>query len=446
MMLLQKFVVFFIVSFVVMSQVHSQPYNRISESNVTHKWFEVGFKLASDVEWSSVTTNNREWQENIVVFISLPSFGGSHYSEGKMIAPKMQQEASKNSDGSYSFSFKLVQANDSFCELTWSTPTFLGETQLSWMVMEKGAYYIDGHPIIVGSGDINRVDNSGSATVANGNAVRLNYPTGCEGNVNSPCAMTGVNSQAELGALQQLQTSVNTIDNGNDLFLSVRTRVVNIRHIQLVIFPHSSSEPSFFEITTPEVVAYLVFSSFEFVCLESMVFETAIYEGVTSSPIHVDFFHNFDYIPGLFGTLGSTVSLVDATTVRSFNSSTTGSNYITQEDQCDTEQTDHVTEERVFVFIVGEAAGSSSTFSCNVVFNSAVNTGSPSVAPSALPSPSPTLTPTSLPTSSPTVAPTTTPTARPTISPTVPETASPTEQCNAAEFEVKFTKTPKTIR
>ena len=103
------------ISTVLLAAVQGLPFNRITESDVTHTWLEIGFKTISDSHWTSVSTNNAAWEDGVVVFISLPSFGGSHYTEGKMIAPKMEQEAVQNGDGTYTFSVKLVQANDSFC-------------------------------------------------------------------------------------------------------------------------------------------------------------------------------------------------------------------------------------------------------------------------------------------------------------------------------------------
>jgi len=426
--------------------VESATFDRIKRAFVTHTWLEVGFKFISDTSWTSITTHNKDWVGNVVVFVSLPSFGGSHFTQGKMLAPKMSQLARRNADNTYTFSVMFVQANDSFCNKTWSIPTPLGETQMSWIAVEEGAYYIQNHTFIIGSGNISRVDNSGSATVANGNAVKLDYPIGCEGDFSLPCAPSEITNQLNLGALQQLQTSVNTIDNGHNLFLSVRTRVVNLRSIQLVMFPHSATVPSYYALTTPEIVAYFVFSAFNFVCAENMVFETHIYEGVTSSPIKVTYFNSFDYVPGLFGTLGSTVSLGDATTIRSFNSSVNGSNFITQEDQCVDEQTDHTTPERVFTFVIGEVSKSVSNFTCNVIFNSAkftdFPTGDPSTPPTASPSKLPTSTPTKIPTSTPTSSPTRTPT----VAPTVFATAKPTVSCGGNQFEVKFTKTARKKR
>lgn len=444
-MLGQQFLALVVAVVCVSEGVRAVPFDRVTEQDVTHSWFEVGFKSISDSAWTTITTRNDGWagDRDVVVFVSLPSLGGALHTEGLMVGPKLQQEAVRNPDNTFTFTVKLVQANDSFCLRNWSTPTLLGEIQLSWMVVEKGAYFLDGHSMIIDSGNINRVDNSGSATVANGNAVRLNYPVGCDGDNSLSCTTTDVSDRTQLGALQQLQTSVNTVDGDKDLFLSVRTRIINIRHIQLVMYPHSSTDPAYFELTTPEVVGYFVFAAFDFVCAESMVFETAIHEGVTSDAIYVPYKNHFDYNPGLFGTLGTTISLIDATTIRSFNSSTIGSNFITQEDQCVTEQTDHTTSERVFTMVVGEVRGSSSNFSCNIMFNSATSTVLPSSSPSSEPSPLPTVTPTSSPTATPTSSPTVAPTTRPTLSPSEAQTATPTGACNAAEFEVKFTKTPK---
>ena len=155
---------------------------------------------------------------------------------------------------------------------------------------------------------------------------------GCDGDDEVSCTLTDFAPRSSslfpnYASIQQLQTSVNGIpgdnpsDVGIDLFLSVRCKLIASRHIQLVMSPHSSFDPILYEIDTPETVAYFIFPTpFGMICLEGMVFETHVYKTVTSLAIGVPFDFQYDYPPGLFGMLGSAVSVVDSTTLRAFGS------------------------------------------------------------------------------------------------------------------------------
>eukprot|EP00602_Paraphysomonas_sp_CaronLab_P000863 CAMPEP_0185030944 /NCGR_PEP_ID=MMETSP1103-20130426/18114_1 /TAXON_ID=36769 /ORGANISM="Paraphysomonas bandaiensis, Strain Caron Lab Isolate" /LENGTH=313 /DNA_ID=CAMNT_0027566261 /DNA_START=395 /DNA_END=1336 /DNA_ORIENTATION=- len=295
-----------------------------------------------------------------------------------------------NEDGTYTFEFKLVFPNDSYCSKEWFTPIFPPTPlylEVAWMLGPEGAYNIlanhtdESHNtnFIVGSGNITRASATPIANNNNGNAIQFNYPKGCV----SPSEYCTVNALA--GCIQQLQTSVNTVDNGWDLFLTVRAWQVKLRSVWFVLVPHDSHDASYFEITTPETVAYVVFPTGSSVlCLEGLAFETRTFTNVTHNAIALDYLlAPYDYPPGVFGMLGSVHSLVDSTSLSVFDRSVGSSVFITKEDQCTTEQTEHVTKEVVHVLIAGEFQYGVPFLDCNIKLDSSRDTRVPTAEPTA---------------------------------------------------------------
>jgi hypothetical protein len=421
-----------------------------SGTAVNRIWLEAGFVYIDDRSWTPIVSSSKEWAKPTSVFISLPDIGGNLYNSptNKFLAPRVKSKVT-NGDNSRSFLVKLQQANDSACSKQWYVPQFLStKVQISWMIVEQGVYSLGSRMFIIGEGNMTRANADATATIANGNAIRIWYPENCLG-VAGSCEHPG--TDAARGAVTQLQTDNNKI-NGREFFLYVRIKVVFSRHIQLVLIPHSSATSSIFTITTKEIVAYMIFETpVNMKCLEKMVFETNVYSAVVSSTaINVNYANTYLYPPGLFGGL-STVSLTDATVLRQFNNGINSGNFITQEDQCFDEQTIHTTAETAFTIVVGEIAGVN-TLTCKVKFEG-VETFAPTFAPTnkpttANPTAAPTFAPTQKPTLNPTQKPTLNPTANPTLNPTLaptlnPTTAAPTGVCSDAELEVTFRKTAR---
>ncbi|CAE7519397.1 Htp1, partial [Symbiodinium microadriaticum] len=445
---------------------------QLSGASVSYIWLESGFVYIDDRQWYPISTVTSQFTKATSVFISLPDQGGTLYDSPSnvFLAPRVKNRMTQ-SDNKRTFSVKLQQANDSFCSKQWRIPQYLTDkVQVSWMVVQRGAYEISGgHQFIIGEGNMTRADGSSTATVANGNAIRLWFPENCMG-VAGSCTHSGTDSNR--GAVAQLQTDNNQIDNGREFFLYIRIRVVFSRHIQLVLIPHSSIASSIFTVTTPEIGAYIVFDTpLNIRCLEKAVFETAIFFPVTSTARFINYQNTYLYPPGLYGGL-STVSLVDATVLRQFSNGINSGNFITQEDQCAEEQTIHTAEETAYIIVLGEIATTPTT-ECKVSFGGVETfspthtptgdptrmptpvptrtpTTTPTRSPTSAPSPVPSATPTRAPTRSPTNAPTFSPTRNPTVAPTNapthnptvnPTTAAPTGQCAGTELEATFRKT-----
>jgi hypothetical protein len=183
------------------------------------------------------------------------------------------------------------------------------------------------------------------------------------------------------GAIQQLQTSVNTADQDLPMFLTVRAWQVRARSIWLVLVPHDSYNPKYFAISRAETVAYIVFpTNTQIACFENFAFETKTFSNVTSNPIYFSFVQNY-VAPGVFGMLGSVNSMVDSTSLSVYDVSSTEAIFITKEDQCTTEQTIHITPEVVHALVVGRTSDPSlGWFQCNAAYFDAP-TISPTLSP-----------------------------------------------------------------
>jgi hypothetical protein len=398
--------------------VNSIPFDLLNRRYMDFNWLEFSTTssevLNSLAGWTTVTTTTVIPPGNAVVaFLSLPDLSSSqlgppfdqNYDLLPPIVPKMKGPPIQNGDGTYSFQYKLVHPNDSHCSKQWATPItpYRRMVTLTWLVAVKGVYsiltnYTDpafNTNFVIGEGQITRASASPTATNSNGNAIQFVYPTGCDpARPSDVCYVSPI-----CGSIQQLQTSINVADDGNPLFLSVRAWQIKLRSSWFVLSPHDSYEPSTFQISTPETLAYLIFPSGQSVtCTEGFGFETLTFTNVTSHAIPFPYTKSYLYPPGIFGMIGSVVSMVDSTSLAVLNTNLTNAKFITKEDQCTTEQTAHITPETVHVLLVGTTYDNP-WMQCYATLL-ASPTASPTISPTNYPTYSPSLSPTSSPTSS----------------------------------------------
>jgi hypothetical protein len=358
--------------------VCSVPWDLLSKNYINYNYLEVGFvevdAFTASSAWTKISTESLGVDGNAVVFLSIPDvakiLASPYYPAGRgsdaipPIVPKVKEQLVTNTDGTFSFEFKLITVNDSFCSQEWydviNVPVGALPLQVAWLVAREGAYSkqtnytdeSDNTNIIIQSGEITRASSAPQATNSNGNAIQYWYPYGCETpellcTVTDESDVPGVSQGA--GDIQQLQTSRNTVDGGRDLFLSVRAWQVKKRSIWMVLVPHDSVDPTYFEITTPEIVAP---TNKQIICTEGFSFESITFTNVTHLPVPLSYRFVYRYLPGVFGMIGSVVSMVDSSTLSVYDRSTI---FVTKEDQCASEQTIHVTPEVVHVLIFGES-------------------------------------------------------------------------------------------
>mmetsp|Transcript_14564 Transcript_14564/g.21951 ORF Transcript_14564/g.21951 Transcript_14564/m.21951 type:complete len:434 (-) Transcript_14564:179-1480(-) len=385
----------------------------ILHAPVNHTFLETGFISLDDKNWRTITTRNQEFIGDVVVFISLPNIAGETSNDGYPAATKLRNKPLRNPDGSLTFDLKLVQPNDSFCDHYTVSGFIYPPLQVSWVVVEEGAYSFTGSDVFyISSLNITRQDDATDANNFNGNIIRAFYPTGCDSsNPSDYCRLENGG-----GTIAQLQTNNNVKEEGKDMFLLVRAKNVARFFAQYILVPHDAANyPSYYELDV-EKLAFMVFTTgTAILCDEGMIIETAGFTDVTSTKVNIDFVHEYDYNPGVYGIIGTVTSLSDSTGLRVFDRTTTSSSIITQEDKCDDEETDHTTSETVYTVVVGESQSAEGvSHLCQVRFNSATITGSPSFDPTFNPTLSPTLTPTTCPSANPTSEPSVTPTGEPT--------------------------------
>ena len=380
----------------------------LEHNTVNHTWMEIGYVNLTDTEWTTVTTtvnnlnpgNTREMS----VFMSLPEYGGETATSGFPLVVKMNGRAIKTTGGAYQFQARLVQPNDSFCPKLWWTPTPAPKINVGWMIAEEGVYNISSSMLVFGSGEVTR-DNTVSLLKNDVPALYhakyvLNYTTGCD--ENDPDAVckfvekvSDVNYSttgwSHLGSTNQIQTSVNKVpdDPSKELWMNTRIRNVFPDRIAMMLAVHSvfvnndtisalkgpynynfTLYPDYADIHTPEIVSYFVWEkNIRLTCVEGLVMETSIQFPITDSPLHMDYFYDFEDIPGLFGMIGTLQSVGDTVSLRVFNRTRTGSNFITQEDQCTDEEETHVAEESAFSMVVGKARDLVGDTNCFIAYD-----------------------------------------------------------------------------
>jgi hypothetical protein len=369
--------------------------NLITGAAVTNYWMEGGFTEATDTSWIIVSTIFNDFH-NAAVFISLPDIPGETSSEGY---PAIARICDVAPTGRVSFHVRIFQANDTFCSKQWRVPRAINPpVRLSWLVVEKGAFNLAGNYFMIGSGDITRLNSD----VTNpDNYIRYNYPSGCGG----PTVVCAFPDGQSIGFIAQLQTLVYS------RLLIPRGFNIQRRFLKVVLQPHDSSDLSYYAMPLPETLAYMAFrTGLAISCVEKMTFETKSFENVTHIKFDFHYQYLYDVPPGVYGIVGTAVSLADSTGLRAFDRTQTGGSIITQEDQCVDQETSHTTGERVYAMIVGQQYLKDSCVVCKAVFT-------PDPVRSAYPTPAPTPAYKS-PTYKPTFAPTPIPVAPATPAPT----------------------------
>jgi hypothetical protein len=335
----------------------SQTYDLISKKNVDHLFATVGFTYIDDSHWSTITTSSNQFVKETIVLVSIPES-----SRATPAVVKLQQEAMLNEDKTVTFSMKLVQPNDSFCSKQFYTPQWYSPVQVSWMVMEVGAYSINGQPFIAGKGIVTRSSVETVATFANGNLNAVWFPTGCD----SP-TVSCVLDAADRGAIGLVQTNNNVKEAGKTLYLTVRAKIIDYRRGQWVLVPHDvAGGVATYHQLTEEVLGYLAFQVGASVqCAEGLSVETFRFY-MNYIPLSLSYTKTYHSPPGVFGTVGTITSLCN-TYLRSSDPSTTGKSLILSEDQCVTAETRHLTSESVFALVIGQTStGTGDLHACSI--------------------------------------------------------------------------------
>lgn len=364
--------------------------NMITKAPQDDIWIEGGFLRAGDQEWVTVSTILDSFID-AAVFVSLPDIAGDTSNEGY---PAIARVRNVVSTGQVTFDVKLFQANDSACSKEWTIPQpIVPLLSLSWLAVERGAFNLSGNVFMIGDGSITRAT---SAPYNSANRHTYSFPAGCEV-AGKPCEYE---AGVDVGIIMQLQTTVNE----RLLILRVYSSsgITRNNSVTLVLQTHDSADSSYYTVSAAEQLAFMTYvNNIDVSCVERLSFETTKYDPVTNTKLDIDFIHSYALPPGIYGTIATARSLGDSTGLRAFARTVTGASFITQEDQCLDEETDHINGELVYTFVVGERSNSSCTV-CKAVFSP------DTVSPTSLPTANPTLPrPTSLPSDTPTLNPST---------------------------------------
>lgn len=313
-------------------------YNMITKATQEEIWIEGGFVRAGDQEWVTFSTILDTFV-NAAVFVSLPDIPGETSSEGY---PAIARIRNVVSTGQVSFDVKLYQANDSFCLKNWTIPQAIDPpVGLSWIAVERGAYNLTGAVFMIGDGEITR---NVAAPYNLSNRHEFFFPSGCDSN--DPAKPCEYNPGSDVGIIIQLQTTVNERLLISRVFSSNGISENNM--VTLVLQTHDSPDPNYYHVGDPEELAFMTYmNDLDISCVERLSFETTKYDGVTHFKKEVTFANSYTLPPGIYGTIATARSLADSTGLRAFGRTVNSAKFITQEDQCFDEETQHTTGELV---------------------------------------------------------------------------------------------------
>ena len=243
--------------------------NMITHAPQTDVWIEGGFTKAGDSEWVTISTVLGSFQD-AAVFVSLPDIAGETSSDGY---PAIARVRNVVRSGQVSFDVKLYQANDSYCLKNWSIPRAVDPVSLSWLAVEHGAFNLTGSYFMIGEGEISRA-SAEAYDVANRH--EFYFPTGCV----SADLSCEYGSGSDVGIIMQLQTTVNERILITRVYSSSGLSQNN--SVTLVLQTHDSPDPSYYEVSSPEMLAFMTYeNNIDVSCVERLSFETWKYEDVT---------------------------------------------------------------------------------------------------------------------------------------------------------------------
>jgi hypothetical protein len=363
-------------------------------------WMETGSVVAGDQEWVSVTTTER-FSGDFQIFMSTPNFHPS--DERFMVSARVRNI--RQLGGLVYFETKLLQANDSFCSKQWHIPQPITPTELSWLVVESGAFELSNNIFFVGARDVTQVKRN---LKARQNLFTAYYPSGLT-----------FAPRTEVGVIAQVQTL-----NNKNLLLVPRVATVSEGFVVLTISPPTPTNLSLYDTIVSETVAYMAYSfSNPMECSEFWSLEPQVLF-ITDTKKSIKFGGKFAVTPSVFGLTTVDFAAQDTANLRVESVTVSGASVMLQEDQCRNYQTT-ATLGRVYMLVMGQNHNPTGNLECGIK--------SKVVLPSVAPTRAPTLAPTS-----PSNAPSSVPSGVPSYSPSssmpsiAPSSSPPTSVPSAA--------------
>lgn len=332
-------------------------YDMIANRYVIQPWMEIGYTVLDTKRWVSITGSFTNFYDP-VVFLSVPNINGETSNDGFAVAARINNVQVTRTSTYYSevtWESKLFLTNDSYCSKQWYTPRHIDPPiPISWMIVERGAWNLSSRFFFVDKGPITRRDDSYFLY----NMIPRENPYECD-SFDSPCQFPSYINVDNIGAITQIQTLV------YNRFLLVRAYALNRRQGLYLLTPHDSADPAYYVMMSAETMAFMHFQGgVSITCRESVTIETSLHR-VTHFKEVIRYRHNFTIPPGVFGMISSVVGQ-DSVGLRAFDRTNNGAAFITQEDKCFDQETNHTSEELVSIFVAG-AVVESSDFKCDII-------------------------------------------------------------------------------
>jgi len=354
--------------------------------------------------------------------MGIPQDGNQNIYSGFQACSRIKGVTNKTNTA-VSFSVKLIQPNDTWCNYTWWTPIIEPAQTLSYMIMERGHYNLTGAEF-----DIRSARYTGHCTYFNQRHLWL--------------------SRFGAGVVPAVIMQHQTMKDKRFVSYRVLQGAVGVLGVTFYIQLHNPDkkwhprlgdcvgghyldhydnnrwrQAYTIDFETVSVLGYTP----EYIaqCSSGIAFESHILYGVTSDPRWLPFYWYYTGYPGVFGMVNS-FNGGDSVTLRSFNHTLIGVGVILQEDQCGKQSILHTAGETMAFFVIGPMKftkvnpyvkyAKAVSGNCMTTFTLLIST-SPTGQPTVVPTSRPTARPTAIPTSRPNIVSTSLPTTSPTVCP-----------------------------
>ena len=381
-------------------------------NHIVASWMEVGLiQIIRSDSFTHVSSRLSTFVEPMV-FISVPDDGTSNLYSGYQSCFRIRNIRNESGKGLVTFEVKMVQPNDSWCNYTWWTPFIESQQNLYYLIIEKGHWNMSGGEFDAHSDRMNAHCSQYSHRhfwyhgFSDLNAVPAHFVQHQTYNDPRFVSYRGLDHSI-IATRNPLTFKPSSNWNGCTVFIQLhnpdfkwhpRLGDCGYGHFMDHYDNNRWRQAYTMDYEFVAILGYL--PEYAASCYEGIAFEAHVVDGITSDSRWFQFYWYYDFVPAVFGNVNSFVG-GDSITVRSFNHTVLGMGVMSQEDQCQKQDTIHAQAERHAYFIIGYNNMTKSgnnpynkikrkRFLCQVecfLLSTKPPTGSPTQYPTKLPTP-----------------------------------------------------------
>lgn len=317
-------------------------------------WFETGFISITSAHFSKYSSLINTFR-NPHIFIGLPIDGDDKIDSGYQACFRLNDITNTTlNPGPLSFSVKMTQPNDTWCNYSWWTPKIEEQGKVPYLIFEQGHYNLSGVEFDISDS----LFDSHCAFDSHRHLWLKSFDI----HAAKPAIIAQVQTYHDPRFLTFREISsalVNTF-RGITLFIQLHNVDKSKWHPKPgdCVLGHLRDhyDNNFWRqayTLSSERISILGFTpTYAASCDFGYAFETYLLRDMTSDAKWINFHWNYYLNPGIFGMINSYRGS-DSSSLRIFQTNTTGTKIIIQEDRCDKVSMVHRSAESAGLFVTG---------------------------------------------------------------------------------------------